>query len=245
MTHSVILCLPYSCFSTCTCLTFDLNHNSVTQSEWWIRKTPSIVLFSHFSAYCTWSRFHHIQDMAVLPVNIGRNGRRRLGGALSLLNLLVAIGGVLMTLPGLFIMFFVDRQMSALDGYKIGPLSTLLIVSGAIVLFNHLLGAKICYDCGFDRKRNRFMLISLKIFIVANIILMSYILVLGIIAPSNFRHVTDKVFLNTMSHYTNIVTKEAVNTIQREYSCCGSQGYKDWFSVMWFTNITATTQNQM
>ncbi len=105
--------------------------------------------------------------MAVQPLYSEKKGRGRLGVALSFLNVLTAIGGLLMT--GVFIVHSDNR------------LSTLLIVTGIIVLIVHLCGAKICYDCACYTCRGGRCMSYLIVFMLVDAIVMLIVLSVGIL----------------------------------------------------------------
>ena len=141
--------------------------------------------------------------MPVLPINIKEEGRERLGVALLLLNMLAVLVGAIIILFGMYIEYYVDSELSILVDYTPDPIGKILYACGGIAIVTHLITAKIGYDSGYFKTRQRF-----QVFLVMNVLFVGGISVVMMVLA---------VIVFLMQFYTDYQLEDSFKASMLEY----------------------------
>ncbi|CAH1793003.1 unnamed protein product [Owenia fusiformis] len=178
--------------------------------------------------------------MAVLAILFTEKGRQTLGQVAAGFHALLAVFGVAVVLMGVYLGSKIEVRINILvdyDHYNLLP--HMLISVGSILIFLHIIGAKICYDCGFYDTRSRFesvMVLYMVIMLTFQIIIISA----GSMCFSHthmLRHSFNHGIMKSSKNYKNsLQVKRTIDTLNLEYKCCGVGNYTDWFKISWINN---------
>lgn len=174
--------------------------------------------------------------MAVFPVRLSEDGRGVLGTLLAIFHGLCAVGGIALIFYGVYIRHQIEDSLVLLQDYNGGTLTNMLISVGVLVVVMNVFGAKVCFDCGRWETRERFQSVILMHFLFM-FVLNWVVLAAAILCNRHQGLIQDsmhKGFFTAMTTYKDVhTTKVLLDQLQLQYQCCGSSGYRDWFTVGW------------
>lgn len=167
--------------------------------------------------------------MAVLAIRIGDQGRNCLGITLLLLNLSNVMMDVIIMGVGIYLKTTFEQQRDMMPDFHYKKHTNLIIYSGVSLAIFHLIGSKVCYDCGNSKTRNRierFMPGYMFLLLVAFVLLMA-VSISANSAVSTLKKGFPKGFLHVMANYDSDPNKRRqIDQMQITHKCCGSSGYK-------------------
>ncbi|XP_035232113.1 photoreceptor outer segment membrane glycoprotein 2-like [Stegodyphus dumicola] len=174
--------------------------------------------------------------MVVCAVKIRESGRGCLGITLLLLNLSIAMMGLLLVITGSVIAFLFNQQRDMLKAFNYTKISHFVVFLGLALIAFHLVGAKVCFDCGSFKTRHRVQHF-MKIYLILLFVAFFLIIALSIVLSSAIHDLTkgfEKGLKELMEQYdTDKNKKTEIDLMQVKNRCCGSKGYKDWTEISW------------
>lgn len=185
--------------------------------------------------------------MAVVGIRLTEINRLALSKILFVTSWLCTLLGIILFAGGLYIKLHIESKIRLIEGYNSNILLIALLVAGSFLIIIDLIGGKLIYNVGNISGRRRLapiLLLFLLFLALLNLILFSTG-TMCFIHQIHLRNSFHEGLLSAMSKYSeNDTVKVEIDTLQIEFTCCGNDGYEDWFNIQWINSIYLNLDDQ-
>jgi len=177
-------------------------------------------------------------------VDFTEEGRAKLAKFLGFGHWLCILPSFICLITALVVQLSIEDKISFIENYNGAVLPGILVFTGFLGFFAHVLCGKAFYTNRLIEKREQWMKFLIPaISVTVLIFLLEFIA--GIMCFVHIKELEDSFddgIVKAMAAYKNdIQTKEQVDVLQMTYQCCGSRGFSDWFKISWVHPDYAST----
>lgn len=171
-----------------------------------------------------------------LFLRLSERDREKYGIVLALLSGVLAILGIILIFLAIFVKVKIENHMILFHDYSTGTLPHFLISVGVLMFVLHGIGAVISFDSGRIETREKYQ--SMMVLYLVLIFVLSWVVLAGgalcFAHKSKIESALHNGFVASMKRYKlEPDLKEAIDTLQLQFRCCGSQSYEEWLDVSW------------
>ncbi|XP_037091123.1 photoreceptor outer segment membrane glycoprotein 2-like [Pollicipes pollicipes] len=174
--------------------------------------------------------------MPVCQIPLRERSRGTLGIALMTVNCIIAGMAHVVLFLGIYIRVELGGKAQLLKNYNPDVLFHMMLSISATLIIFHAPGAKICYDCGNWKTRDRFHACFLFWLIAA--LLVSFVPVSALILCAIHKGLIETAFVAgfneaAVRYKLDLETKAQLDRLQVGHQCCGAKGFDDWTRISW------------
>ncbi|PIK40510.1 putative formin-like protein 14 [Apostichopus japonicus] len=155
--------------------------------------------------------------------------------------------GCILLVGGLYIKIHIEGKMNLIEGYNSNILLIALLMVGVFLILLDLVGGKLLYDID-DISRRKTVVPTLMLFLIFLLVLNLLLFSTGLMCFIHQIHLRNSFhdgLLSAMSKYSeNDTVKVEFDLLQIEFTCCGNDGYEDWFDIQWISNMYLNLDDQ-
>ncbi|XP_041467635.1 trithorax group protein osa-like [Lytechinus variegatus] len=175
----------------------------------------------------------------ILAINLNEGGRQTIAVLLVILHVITLLGAVGLCTVGFFLRFTLQSKVSLVEGYDGNVLPIVLMVVGGLTALVNLAGSKVAFDVGNPANRKRLRSLLMVILVLLIVVLIA-LLTAGSMCFAH-RHHLSRSFHNGLikamgKYHEDSTLKYDIDMLQIKNTCCGNNGYEDWFDVQWINN---------
>lgn len=185
--------------------------------------------------------------MAFVSIRMTEMKRRCYSKVLFAIAWVSILFGCILLVGGLYIKIHIEGKMNLIEGYNSNILLIALLMVGVFLILLDLVGGKLLYDVD-DVSRRKTVVPTLMLFLIFLLVLNLLLFSTGLMCFIHQIHLRNSFhdgLLSAMSKYSeNDTVKVEFDLLQIEFTCCGNDGYEDWFDIQWISNMYLNLDDQ-